>query len=63
MMFFYDDYLNNTVPMQNKLKEFADSENPDLIFFSLFQEQFEIQTLEYLKSKYKNSVNWFGDDQ
>ncbi|NCO00455.1 MAG: glycosyltransferase [Epsilonproteobacteria bacterium] len=62
VMFYYDEYLSNTQPMQNKLKEFADKENPDLIFFSLFQEQFEIDTLDYLKSKYK-TINWFGDDQ
>lgn len=62
VMFYYDEYLSNAQPMQNKLKEFADLENPDLIFFSLFQDQFEIDTLEYLKSKYI-TMNWFGDDQ
>ncbi len=62
VMFFYDEFLNNTQPMQEGLQEFADKENPDLIFFSLFGEQFEIATLEYLKSKY-TTVNWFGDDQ
>lgn len=62
VMFYYDEYLSNTQPMQNKLQEFADKENPDLIFFSLFQNQFEQGTLEYLKSKY-TTINWFGDDQ
>lgn len=62
VMFYYDKYLSDTQPMQNKLKEFADKENPDLIFFSLFQDQFEIDTLDYLKSKY-TTINWFGDDQ
>jgi len=61
-MFYYDEYLYNTEPMQQKLKEFADDINPDLIFFSLFQNQFELETLDYLKSKY-TTVNWFGDDQ
>ncbi|MDD3462291.1 MAG: glycosyltransferase [Sulfurospirillaceae bacterium] len=62
VMFYYDEYLNNTQPMQKKLKEFADKINPDLIFFSLFQDQFTIETLDYLKSKY-TTINWFGDDQ
>lgn len=62
VMFYYDKYLNDTTPIQNNLKNFADKENPDLIFFSLFQDQFEIDTLDYLKSKYK-TINWFGDDQ
>ena len=60
--FFYDEYLQNTKPMQEVLKEFANKHTPDLIFFSLFGEQFELDTLNYLKSKYK-TVNWFGDDQ
>ena len=62
IVFYYDKYLNNTKPMQRLLKEFTDQKKPDLIFFSLFQDQFEIETLEYLKSKY-TTVNWFGDDQ
>ncbi|MDX1809599.1 MAG: glycosyltransferase [Sulfurospirillaceae bacterium] len=62
VMFYYDEYLNNTNPLQEKLKEVADKEGPDLIFFSLFLDQFELDTLDYLKSKY-TTVNWFGDDQ
>jgi len=62
VVFYYDKYLHNAQPMQIKLKEFADREKPDLIFFSLFKEQFEIDTLDYLKSKY-TTINWFGDDQ
>jgi len=62
VMFYYDEYLNNTNPMQEKLKAFADREKPDLIFFSLFLDQFKLDTLDYLKSKY-TTVNWFGDDQ
>ncbi|MDX4026198.1 glycosyltransferase [Aliarcobacter skirrowii] len=61
-MFYYDEYLQNTKPLQKKLKDFADDIEPDLIFFSLFQNQFEIETLDYLKSKYI-TINWFGDDQ
>jgi spore maturation protein CgeB len=62
VMFFYDKYLDDFLPMQTKLKEFADKEKPDLIFFSLFKDQFKIETLNYLKSKY-TTINWFGDDQ
>lgn len=62
VMFYYDEYLQDTKPMQQKLKEFADNVKPDLIFFSLFQNQFEQGTLDYLKSKY-TTINWFGDDQ
>jgi spore maturation protein CgeB len=60
--FFYDEYLNNTAPMQQKLMNYADEIKPDLIFFSLYQDQFEVSTLDYLKSRYK-TINWFGDDQ
>lgn len=62
VMFYYDSYLKDLKPLQNELKEFADKESPDLIFFSLFQDQFEVETLDYLKSKY-TTLNWFGDDQ
>ena len=59
--FYYDDYLNNTKALQTELINFADQVKPDLIFFILFQDQFKIETLEYLKSRYI-TFNWFGDD-
>ena len=60
--FYYDAYLpHNLVQLQVDLIAFIDNEVPDLVFFSLFQNQFKIETLEYLKSKYV-TVNWFGDD-
>jgi len=59
---YYDDYLENTIPLQDKIKNLAEEIKPDLIFFCLFSNQFEIETLEYLKSKYV-TINWFGDDQ
>ena len=62
VMFFYDSYLENIEPMQKKLIDFADKIKPDMIFFSLFKNQFKIDTLAYLKSNYI-TVNWFGDDQ
>lgn len=62
VVFYFDDYLSNTSSLQNDLKVFADETQPDLIFFSLFQDQFNFDTLDYLKSKY-TTLNWFGDDQ
>lgn len=60
--FYYDEYLNDIGILQEKLKEFSDETKPDLIFFCLFTNQFQIKTLDYLKSKY-TTINWFGDDQ
>ncbi|MBE3609027.1 CgeB family protein [Campylobacter californiensis] len=62
VVFYYDEYLNNIDFLQKKIKNFADDVKPDLIFFCMFQEQFEVKTLDYLKSKYL-TINWFGDDQ
>ncbi len=59
--FYYDEYLNNTKPLQNKLIEFVDNVKPDLVFFIIFREHFELETLNKLKRKYV-TVNWFGDD-
>jgi hypothetical protein len=60
--FYYDELLSDTNSLQLKLLEVADQVAPDLIFFCLFQEQFEHETLQALKAKY-TTVNWFGDDQ
>ena len=61
-VFYYDEYLQNIAEMQKILKKSADNIKPDLVFFSLFQDQFEVETLDYIKSKYV-TMNWFGDDQ
>ena len=60
--FYYEEYLKKTSELQSLLLGVADKENPDLIFFSLYTNQFEVQTLNKLTSKYK-TINWFGDDQ
>lgn len=61
--FYYDDYLTgNKAELQAKLLQSAESEKPDLIFFCLYTDQFEKETLLRLKSRYK-TMNWFGDDQ
>lgn len=59
--FYYDDYLNNTEPLQQKILDFADEIKPDLIFFIIFRDHFKVSTLNSLKEKY-TTVNWFGDD-
>lgn len=60
--FYYDEYLgSNLKKLQVDLIKKADETKPDLIFFILFQDQFEISTLEKLKEKYI-TYNWFGDD-
>lgn len=59
---YYDEYLTTKDVLQNVVRDRADEVKPDLIFFILFSDQFEVKTLEYLKSKY-TTVNWFGDDQ
>jgi spore maturation protein CgeB len=58
---YYDDYLNRVSELQTLLLESAQTEKPDLIFFSLFGDQFYPETLLKLKEKYK-TINWFGDD-
>ncbi|WP_417537727.1 CgeB family protein [Marinomonas sp.] len=60
--FFYDQYLNDLEKLQIDILDFSQHCQPDLIFFCLFQNQFEHQTLRTLKSQFK-TMNWFGDDQ
>ena len=59
--FYYDDYLNNTKPLQDLLLKKANLVKPDLIFFMIFRDHFTVETLSKLKDKYV-TVNWFGDD-
>lgn len=60
--FYYDDYLKNTGALQQDLLKAAAVAKPDLIFFNLFGEQFSLETISELTSKYR-TMNWFGDDQ
>lgn len=60
--FWIDDYLNNIDKLQKDIKKHVDNVNPDIVFFSLYTNQFSYETLDYLKKKY-TTVNWFGDDQ
>ncbi len=60
--FYYDEYLKNLAQLQVDLLEKARLFRPDLIYFSLFENQFTIETLDKLKKEFK-TINWFGDDQ
>jgi len=60
--FYYDEYLQNISSLQSALLEKARSNSPDLIYFILFGDQFELSTLDELR-KYHKTINWFGDDQ
>jgi spore maturation protein CgeB len=62
--FYYDDYLRppRMDALQHDLIMRANAVNPDLIFFILFENQFSVDTLSYLKSRF-TTVNWFCDDQ
>jgi len=60
--FYYDRFLKDINTLQTQLITYADSIKPDLIFFSLFRNQFHHKTLSFLKKKY-TTINWFGDDQ
>lgn len=60
--YFYDHYLNDLENLQVDILDFSNNCQPDLIFFCLFQNQFEHTTLLSLKKKFK-TINWFGDDQ
>jgi len=58
---YYDDYIDDNLPLQSHIKKVADDYLPDLILYLSYGEQFSIETLDYLKSKYKTAA-WFGDD-
>jgi spore maturation protein CgeB len=60
--FYYDAYLQRTTELQKAVLDRAKEVSPDLIYFILFGEQFEISTLDLLSQNYK-TMNWFGDDQ
>lgn len=62
--FYYDDYLSpeKHSELQKALLTKATQIKPDLIYFILFENQFDTETIEQL-SKGAITVNWFGDDQ
>jgi spore maturation protein CgeB len=60
--FYYDEYLQKLDLLQTELLKFVEQESPDVVYFSLYTNQFYPETLLKLKSKYK-TIAWFGDDQ
>lgn len=59
--FYFDEYLHDKKELNRRLLEkFADLE-PDLVFFNLYSEIVETQTISKISST-SISVNWFGDD-
>jgi len=61
-LFDFGPYLHRYTDLQRDIRKCADEYKPDIIFFVLYQENFSIETLDYLKSK-AVTVNWFCDDQ
>ncbi len=61
-LFDFGPYLTNIEKLQTDLLKAADAFQPDLIFFTLYQNQFAFKTLDTLREKYL-TVNWFCDDQ
>lgn len=55
-------YPENVDELQKKVIEFAEKENPDILFFILMSDEIKLETLEMLSKKYI-TVNWFCDDQ
>ena len=55
-------YPNDIIGLQEKIIEYADKIEPDLIFFVLMKNEIKNETISYLTSKYK-TLNWFCDDQ
>lgn len=60
--FYYDEYLNDSQKLQTELLNRAEQIKPDLIYFILFADQFQFETLDKLRQN-AITVNWFGDDQ
>jgi spore maturation protein CgeB len=60
--FWYDEYLDNTSPLQELVVARARELQPDLIFFIPYTDQFTVETLDSLKI-ISPTYCWFGDDQ
>lgn len=60
--FWYDEYLSKKEELQKEVIKFIDKINPEGIFFVLMKDEFTLETLNFLKSRYI-TLNWFCDDQ
>ena len=61
-LFDYGPFLRRTSALQSNLLRTAQEFMPDLIFFTLYEDQFEPETLDRLKEHHL-TINWFCDDQ
>jgi len=59
--FWYDAYLSDLPRLQRAVLEKAEACAPDLIFFIPYTDQFDVETLDALKSRW-TTLAWFGDD-
>lgn len=60
-LFDFGPYFVRTDELQGALLDAAADYGPDVIYFTLFQDQFDPRTLDRLKEQYL-TVNWFCDD-
>ncbi|MCD4820807.1 MAG: glycosyltransferase [Methanococcoides sp.] len=60
--FWFDEFLGDKEKLQERLIEFVEETDPDIVFFILMKDEFTPETLDYLKSKCI-TMNWFCDDQ
>lgn len=60
--FWFDEYLGKKEQLQIDLMAKVQEIKPDLIFYLTYTDQFTLETLDKLKSKYVTYA-WFGDDQ
>ena len=61
-VFWYDDLLDNSQLLQNRLKDRICTIRPDLVFFLPLSEEFPPEFVKEISSKVPTFC-WFGDDQ
>lgn len=61
-LFDFGPYLKRPASLQEDLLAEAERFRPDVVFFTLYEDQFATQTLDRLRRS-ALTVNWFSDDQ
>jgi len=61
-LFDFGPYRNGKEGLHDDLLRTAEEFSPDLIFFTLFEDEFSLETLDALKARFR-TINWFCDDQ
>jgi len=56
-----DEFLDKKDELQQRIFDFASAEEPQLLFFTLMNDELAVRTLEDLK-KLTTTINWFCDD-